>query len=713
MRSLARRPVAFPRSFRRATQWSLLAVLAAALLGVGTTVPVSGQEADLATRLQQQPVDHPTGLIPLAVTHYMTRQHFSRHALDDEISERILKQFLESLDPMKAYFYQSDIDEFQQKRHELDDLLKKKDTEFAFVVFQRYAQRVKERMKVVTELLDAVHDFAVDEEYVIDPDATNYPKDADEARDRWRRRIKYDLLLLKGDETEGKEATDQLRERYTEFARRVEQTDRDELIERFLSAMTTSFDPHTAYMSPSSFNDFRIRLGLNYQGIGAELERREGYAIIRRIIPGGAAEKAGELKAKDRIVRVGQGEDGEMVDVVKKKLSDIINLIRGQEGTMVRLGVIPDGETDVRVYKIVRARIELKDSQASSEIMEVGKKPDGSPYRVGMIELPAFYMDMEAARRNDPDFRSTTRDVARLLAKFKQEHVDAVVLDLRRNGGGSLTEAIGLSGLFIHQGTVVQVKGMEGEIQRHDDPDPSIAWDGPLVVLTSRFSASASEILAGAVKDYGRGLVVGDTSTHGKGTVQTLLDLGRQLLPVEDPPNFGALKITIQQFYRPNGASTQNLGVLSDLIVPSLSQYIARGESDLDYALEFDKIPSAKLTDYAMTGESMLTELKKKSALRIGQSEDFKKLAQRARDYSERRERKTMPLQESKFFALQKAQQALEEPSDPEDPEDPEGDAEAPEAGDSGIIRNYFVEEVLAITADYVQALNGKRAAAP
>ncbi|MCA9164966.1 MAG: PDZ domain-containing protein, partial [Planctomycetales bacterium] len=504
------------------------------------------------------------------VTTLMSREHLSQKEIDDEVSRRGLKTFLKTLDPMKLYFYQADIDQAMAKQTDLDDEIDNGNIQFAYDLFDTFLKRVDERVAQVNTLLGQKHDFTVDEEMITDADVLSYPKDSTEAAERWRKRIKYDLLVLKADKTEGQEAIDKLRRRYENFAKRMKQTKSDDLLEMYLTAMTSSFDPHTTYMSPSTLENFRIQMRLNLEGIGAALSNIDGYTTISKVIPGGAADKHGKLKPEDRVVSVGQGEEGEMVDVVDMSLNDVVGMIRGKAGTVVRLGVIPDGSTETKIYAITRERIELEDSAARADIIEE-KDSDNASYKIGVIDLPSFYMDMEAARDNKSDYRSTTRDVRAILDDFTEKGVDAVVLDLRRNGGGSLTEAINLTGLFIDQGPVVQVKDSDNNVQHYDDLEEGMAWKGPLVVLTSKFSASASEILAGAIQDYGRGIVVGDESTHGKGTVQSLLDLGSQVFGLRSAPNLGALKITMQQFYRPNGDSTQKRGVLADVVLPSLT----------------------------------------------------------------------------------------------------------------------------------------------
>ncbi len=642
--------------------------------------------------------------VTLVVKALLKRDHMSKHPLDDEISQRGLASFLKMLDPMKVYFYQSDVDEFMARRDEIDDAIEKGDIGFGYTVFNRFLERVDERVKMIDELLTQAPDFAMDEEMVTDRDLLRFAKDAAEARERWRTRIKYDLLVLKGDKTEGQEAIDKLQRRYHTFARRMHQTDSDELLEMYLTSVTSSYDPHTTYMSPSSLTNFRILMGLSLEGIGAKLQDMDGQTTVTEVIPGGAADKHGKLKPEDRIVSVGQGGDGPMVDVVDMKLNDVVKLIRGKAGTTVRLGVIPAGDTETKIYNITRATIELKDSEARGQIIEEGKKPDGSPLKIGVIDLPSFYMDMEGARRGIADFKSTTRDVRVILDDFTAKNVDAVVLDLRRNGGGSLTEAINLTGLFIDQGPVVQVKDPDGTVQHYDDLERGMAWKGPLVVLTSKFSASASEILAGAIQDYHRGLVIGDDSTHGKGTVQSLLDVGSQLFQIANPPNLGALKITMQQFYRPNGDSTQKRGVLSDLVLPSLTNHIKNiSEADLDYALEFDRVPAVRYSNYNMVSPELLTTLRTNSTARTSASEDFAKLARNIERYKEQRDRKTVTLNEEKYFA-----QRAELDADKEDEKQFE---EQNGASHEVFRRNYYNNEVLAITLDYLKALENHKIA--
>jgi carboxyl-terminal processing protease len=638
------------------------------------------------------------------VTSLMLGQHLSKMDIDDEIARRGLNLYLKTLDPMKVYFMQADIDEFRKRETDLDDMLRNGDISFAYTVFNRLVDRIDERVTLAKELIEAEHDFTVDEELNADSKNIPYAKTDAEMRDRWRRRIKYDLLVLKADKVEAQEARERLHRRYGGYAKRMQQTDSDEILEMYVTAMTSAFDPHTTYMSPSSLENFRIQMGLELEGIGAALQMTDGFTVVTKIIPGGACEKCNEIKIEDRIVSVGQGEEGEMVDVVDMKLNDVVKMIRGKAGTVVRLGVIPQGGTETKTVKIVRAKIELADSAARGEVIEEGVKADGGKYKVGYIDLPSFYMDMEGARGGKEDYKSTTRDVRKLLDTFRAQGVDAVVLDLRRNGGGSLSEAITLTGLFIDQGPVVQVKDSDGTVQHLDDLERGVAWDGPLVVLTSKFSASASEILAGALQDYQRALIVGDSATHGKGTVQSLLDLGNQLFrSIPNPPNLGALKITMQQFYRPNGDSTQQRGVLADVVLPSLTDHMDVAESDLEYAIAFDQVPSARFKRVDMVTKDMVEELKAASAQRRARSEDFQKVLKNIDRYVEQKTRKRITLNEEKYFA-QRAELDAEKEEEKQFEEQSNGSKEI-------VKKDFYFKEVMNITLDYVKQLKGSRLA--
>ena len=685
-----------PRRFWVGTLAGL--VLISALVPLALSSPAAPRRSELTTPSARD------RQITLAVVSLVGREHLSTHDLDDEIARRTFNNFLKALDPMKLYFYQSDIDAFAHYKDRLDDMARRGDISFAYLVFKTFLERVDERVAVVDELLAMEHDFTADEKMIIDRDQLDYARNAEEARERWRKRIKYDLLVLLADDEDGEEALDRLRRRYHSFASRMHQTDSDELLEMYLSALTTAFDPHTSYMSPSTLENFEIMMRLNLEGIGASLQSVDGYTVVRKIIPGGAADRQGELQVEDRVVGVGQDEDGEIVDVVEMKLSDVVSLIRGKRGTVVRLEVIPADSPARKIIRIERDRIELTDNEARGKVFEAGRQSDdGRPYRVGVIELPSFYMDMAGARLGLPNFKSTTRDVRNILDGFQEDGVDAVVLDLRRNGGGSLTEAINLTGLFLPEGPVVQVKDSEGAVRPYHNLDPDMAWKGPLVVMVSKFSASASEILAGAIQDYGRGLVVGDHATHGKGTVQSLMDLSQQVFGVPNAPPMGALKVTMQQFYRPSGASTQKRGVVSDVEIPSLTTHLDVSESDLDFPVGFDRIESLTFQRFGYVDPAVRELLRRRSEQRTEKSEDFQRVLANIERYKEQRARKYVTLNKEQFLAERaelnaerERQRQLEELNDAD--------------GSSEIKRDYYLDEALAITVDFLNARQLARA---
>ncbi len=675
-------------------------------------------------------------MVAKLVTKLMQDDHLSNRPLDDQISQRAFDLFVKSLDPMKVYFSQSDIDEFSVWRTDLDDEMKRGDFTAAFAIFRRFLQRVDQRTETAVKMVDMEHDFTIKEEMVTDSDLLTFAATEEEAIEKWRKRIKYSLLVFRDDESrkdkesekEDEDSTDDssgddegpknvkkakkkdpkevLRKRYRSFARRMHQTNAEEVIEMFVSAVTNAFDPHTTYMSSKTFENFRILLSLQLEGIGATLSMTDdGYTVIKSIVPGGACDTQGGIKVEDKIVAVAQGNEdgtktykklydihgGEPVDVVGMKLDEVVGMIRGRAGTVVRLSVISENSEEIHEVKISREKIKLEDSAAKGAIFEEGTREDGSPKKIGVIDLPSFYADMSGKLGG----RRTTVDVERILNDFNSKNVDAVVLDLRRNGGGSLKEAIDLTGLFIDEGTVVQVKDSYDQITKYDDETPGLSWEKPVIVLTSKFSASASEILAGALQDYGRGIIVGDTTTHGKGTVQSLLDLNQIVANIRNPPNtYGALKITMQQFYRPSGESTQLRGVLADLVLPSLSDKMDVGESDLEYAVEFDKIPGASHDLYQLASPQLKETLRQKSVQRIDSSEDFAKRKRQIENYVSQKALKKVSLNEEEFMARRKELSAEKED---------EKTIEALEKNE--IERDFFMDEVLKITSDYVELL--------
>jgi len=589
-------------------------------------------------------VEKQDGVIARLVCDVLERGHLSKPEVGDEVSKRLFRRFLKDLDSFRLYFVQGDIDEFKKHETSLDDQLHEGDLSFPYKVYERLLTRLAERVKLAEELVAAKHDFTVDESIRNDPDGTDYAKNDDEVRERWRKRIKFDLLLerIAQKPLPEAEAKQKVLTRYQGVLKRWKQFDHSDLLEVYLADLTASLDPHSTYMSPATLADFEISIKLNLDGIGAVLRSENGQTVVVEVVPGGAAE--GNLKPNDKIVAVAQ-DDGKYVDVVDMKLRDVVKMIRGPRGSKVHLRVIPVGKIEPVVFDLTRKKVELKSQEARGDVVEQGKKADGTPYRVGVIDLPGFYADRGDAAG---ETKSATEDVRKILKEFEGKKVDGVILDLRRNGGGLLTEALSLTGLFIDQGPVVQVKDSAGRLQRLNDPEKGVAYSGPLMVLTSRFSASASEILAGAMQDYGRAVVVGDPSTHGKGTVQTVLDLSN-FLRGDKPPKIGALKLTIQQFYRVNGDSTQSRGVVSDVVLPSLTESLATAEKDQDYALPFDKIKPADHEDVGLVSAELKAALRERSAKRVRESKEFANLAKDAERLKARKDRKTVSLNEKEI----------------------------------------------------------------
>jgi carboxyl-terminal processing protease len=644
---------------------------------------------------QTRPDPHRNKQIMRMVAAYLAQAHLSNHKLDDEISARAFDALLETLDPLKLYLMQSDIDEFSTSRHEFDDLLLEGDSSVADAMWQRYITRLGERVREVPELLKQEFDFTKDERFVTDYKTATWPKTQAQARERWRRRVKYDLLQLKADDVEPEECVKRLTRRYASLERRMRQLDAEDVLSMFITTITTGYDPHTTYMSPRRLENFEIHMRLNYQGIGARLNDIDGYAEVFSIMPGGAVAKQGGLIAGDRIVGVAQGKDGAFEDVVGMRLNDVVDRIRGKEGTLVRLKISPAGGGKERIAEIIRARTELLDEKAVSAVFDVDTA--GGKKKIGVIDLPSFYGNMGSA---DNQFRSATRDVLQFIDEFKKQGVDAIVLDLRLNGGGLLAEAVSITGLFIDQGPVVQVKGFGGRVRTRDDREPGVAWNGPLVVLTSKFSASASEIVAGAIQDYRRGIVVGDQSTHGKGTVQQVLELGRPMTRGSKPQELGALKLTIQKFYRPGGLSTQQRGVRSDLVVPSITNEISDGEAGERYAVDFDSIDAKEHRDYGMLDKSITEQLRARSDKRTGASAWFQRQARMVELYRKRKMLKSVTLNLKEYRAM------IEQFAD----SDKEAKKAVADSEKREVKRDEFIDEVLQIAAEYDALLGPKLA---
>jgi carboxyl-terminal processing protease len=657
----------------------------------------------IAPRLSAEPIlGKQDRLVVQMVCEYLQQGHLSRPEIGDELSRRLFQRFFKGFDPNKIYFTKADIDEFKKFDTKLDDQLLEGDLTFAYRVYERFLTRVEQRLPLVQELLKAPQDFTVKEYLNTNFDALDYARSQDELRERWRKRIKFDLLLhrLGQKPLPEAEAKKKVLERYQDVLKRWKQVDHYDLMEMYLSDLTACVDPHTSYMSPTTLEDFDIAMRLNLEGIGALLRSENGQTIVAEVVPGGAAAADGRLKPNDKIIAVAQG-DGNYVDVVDMKLRDVVKLIRGSSGTKVQLKVVPAEKVAPVVYELTRQKIELKSQEARQEIIEQGKKPDGTAYRMGVIDLPSFYADPGSRRDGHREGKSATEDVRKILKEFKAKGVDGVILDLRKDGGGSLPEALALTGLFIDQGAVVQVKGTRGRVRHLDDPEKGIVYGGPLIVLVSRYSASASEILAGALQDYGRALIVGDSATHGKGTVQALVELGNQIagLRAAGQSKLGAIKLTVEQFYRVNGDSTQNRGVSSDIVIPSLTEQTATTESELDYALAFDHVPPVDHDYLGMIPPDVKAILKARSAQRVKNSAEFAKLAKEIALVKARKERKVIPLNEQEMrdqFTKEEAEKLDKRANGLVPPEEST-------TGAYKFERNFTNNEILQIMADFLQ----------
>ena len=549
----------------------------------------------------------------------LEKAHFSKRSLDDTVSKQFLKNYLERLDYNHLFFTQKDVDNFTAKyATSLDDEISAGNTQAAVEIFDTFKKRAEDRVAKVKELLKEKSDFSSNRSAELRRDKAPWPKDDADADKIWRDRIESELLdrTLMNDKVDSPVKV--ITKRYDQLIRNLKEQTPEEVVSTFLTVLAETYDPHSEYMSRSQLDSFNINMRLSLVGIGAVLATDEGYAKIRELVVGGPAAKDGRLKVGDRVCAVAQGDEP-FVETVDMRLDKVVEMIRGKKDTIVRLRVIPVNATDSSERKIIeikRSEVKLTEQEAKAEIIE-RTKPDGTPERIGWIILPSFYADMERSRRSDA--KSTTKDVLALLERLKAEKVDGIVMDLRRNGGGSLEEAVNLTGLFIKSGYVVVAKDTDGRASKLKDSDTSVAYDGPMVVLTNKLSASASEIFAAALQDYNRAVVVGDSSTFGKGTVQTMVDISN-FIPMSK--GAGALKLTIQKFYRISGGSTQLRGVISDVKLPSLWDQSDIGEASLKGPLGYDTI--APVSYDKIEKPLYIAELKQRSNSRISADTEFK-----------------------------------------------------------------------------------------
>jgi carboxyl-terminal processing protease len=552
----------------------------------------------------------------------LARYHYKALPLDDAMSEKIFDNYFKALDSEKLYFTQGDVEQFAPMRTKLDDAINNGNLTLPFAIYNLYQQRFNERMLYARELLKGKFDFTADESLQLDREKAPWAKSEEEVRDLWRKRVKNDWLRLKLAGKEDKAIRETLDKRYENYQNRLKKLNNEDVFQMFMNAYATSIEPHTNYLGPRSAENFDIAMRLSLEGIGAVLQQRDDYTLVREIVPGGPAALSNKLKVGDRIVGVAQGS-GPFTDVLGWRIDDVVQLVRGEKDSTVRLDVIPaDAGPDGKhvTISLVRKKISMEEQSAKKSIIEV--KDNGVKRRIGVISLPTFYLDFEARRRGDKDFKSATRDVQRILGELKKEKVDNVLVDLRNNGGGSLIEAVELTGLFIDKGPVVQQRSAENRVEVENDTNPGLAWDGPMGVLINRGSASASEIFAAAIQDYGRGLVIGEPS-FGKGTVQTLINLDR--FSPSDKVKYGELKMTIAQFFRINGGTTQLRGVSPDIKLPVTSDVENFGESSYDNALPWVQIKPA---NYAPAGDlkELVSPLQKRHEARVSKDKDFQYL---------------------------------------------------------------------------------------
>jgi carboxyl-terminal processing protease len=626
------------------------AVGLAALLGAAMTPPAAAPAASTVLT----PTDQET-YVARRVADIVAHEHYRRAPLDDHLSSLILDRYLDAIDGSRSYFYASDIAEFEKYRYQLDDAIKSGDVEPAFVIFRRFQQRSRERMAYAVELLSKKPDFDIDESFNFDREKEPWPANAAEMNELWRKRVKNDALSLVITGKQWPEVADILRKRYEHVAKRMDQSKPEDVFEAFMNAFVLSLDPHSNYFSARNSEEYNIQMSLSYEGIGASLALTDDYVTVVDVIAGGPAAVSGKLAAQDRITAVGEGKTGELVDVIGWRLDDVVQKIRGPGGTLVRLQLLPAGAAPGSTQKVVdftRNRVSLE-NQASHKAMRTVMR-NGREVKIGVITVPSFYQDYDASRAGAKDYRSTTRDVQRLIGELRKDGAEALIMDLRANGGGYLPEAESLTGLFIDRGPVVQLRDTAGHIEVDDDPDPAIFYSGPLIVLVDRFSASASEIFAGAIQDYGRGLIVGQ-QTYGKGTVQNAHPLNYTIFGRK--PELGQLNVTIGKYYRITGESTQDRGVTPDIELPSLIDANEVGESTRDRALPWDHIEPAA---FKVEGDlkPLAAQLQKLHDERTAGSADFRYLREDITALDAVRSQKTLSLNLATREAERKRQDA-------------------------------------------------------
>ena len=610
------------------------------------------------------------GQIAISVARWLEQGHYTRQKLDDEMSAKFLQTYLTTLDYNKLYFTQQDVDEFEKKYSTtLGDSVLRGDVTPAREIFQKFKAKVEARAVKNNALIQKDYKFDSNRSVEINRQDSPWPKDEADADRIWADRIEAELLREDLADLKLRPPKETVTRRYDQVVRNVREMDDEDVVKTFLSSLAQTYDPHSEYLSQSDLKNFQISMKLSLVGVGAVLASEDGYAKIKEVVPGGPADLDGRLKVNDRIAAVAQGTD-DFEDVVDMKLDKVVEKIRGKKGSTVRLMVIPGDATDPskrKVVEIVRDEVKLKDQEAKAELLDL-KSSDDKTARIGWITLPSFYANMDDSGAP----KSTTEDVAALIGRLKREGMQGLVIDLRRDGGGSLEEAINLTGLFIPRGPVVQAKDPNGKISVSQDTDPGVAYSGPLVVLMNRLSASASEIFAAALQDYGRAVIVGDERSFGKGTVQTVLQIGK-LMPFfslgsseDDSTKAGALKLTIQKFYRVKGGSTQLKGVESDIILPSLSDQKEFGEGSLKHRLPYDEVAPVKITESMVATPLVIDELRARSQQRLTGDPEFVYVKEDITRIKDKVEKNTLSLNEKERKAELEADKTRKEHRDAE-----------------------------------------------
>ena len=577
-----------------------------------------------------------------AIAFFLPRMHYKHQQVDDKLSAEMLNFYIDLLDNQHLYFLKSDIDLFNNYKYTLDDALRNGDLRAAYFMFNLFMQRFQERFDFIQKAFDKPFDFNKKEFFELDRKNAPWATTKAELDTLWKKRLKNEALSLKLAGKKWPDIVKRLKKRYKNMDKNMMKTESEDVFQVFMNSFCETFDPHTNYMSPKTSEDFKIRMSLSLEGIGATLQTEDDYTKVVSIVPGGPADKSGLLHPNDRIVAVGQGEKGEMVDVIGWRIDDVVQLIRGKKGTKVRLQIIPADASlsdPPKTITIVRDKIKLADRAAKSDTLEI--MHNGHKIRIGVIRVPDFYLDYDAMRKGMPDYASTSRDVARLLKQLEGAGVQGIIIDLRRNGGGFLSEAVDMTGLFIKEGPVVQVRDSRGRVKVERDEDPKIIYSGPLAVLVDRFSASASEIFTAAIQDYQRGIVVG-SQTFGKGTVQNIMPLSRMFPHTKQ--KLGQIKFTIAKFYRVNGGSTQLKGVMPDIAIPSRFDVLDVGESSEKNALAWDEIEPVSYDVFNPNLRAEIPKLEQLHEKRMADNQEYKLILKEINEIKQEREKNQVSL---------------------------------------------------------------------